>query len=297
MKTLVLGAGGQVGRALLEAAAAVGLDAVGLDRAALDLTDAAAVRRAVEAHAPAVVVNAAAYTAVDRAESEPERAFAVNRDGAAHVAAACAAAGIPLVHVSTDYVFDGTKGVPYVEDDAANPLGVYGRSKWEGEEAVRAALPGRHLVVRTAWVFSATGHNFVRTMLRLARERDALRVVADQHGCPTAADDLAAALLAMARSLVADPACSGTYHWAGAPSTTWHGLAEAVVEEARRHGPVATRTVEPIPTSAYPTPAARPPSTALDCARAARVFGLTRPEWRPAVARVVAQLGRVDGGA
>jgi len=288
-RLLVTGASGQLGRALVEAAEGVAL--VALDRAALDVTDAGAVRRAVEAHAPDVVVNAAAYTAVDRAEAEPERAFAVNRDGAANLASACAAAGVPLLHVSTDYVFDGAKGTPYVEDDAPNPLGVYGRSKWEGEEAVRARLE-RHVIVRTAWVFGAHGHNFVRTILRLAAERETLRVVADQRGCPTAADDLARALLGVARAVIEVPGRWGTYHYAGQPPTSWYGFAEAVVEEARMWRSLAVRDVVPIRTDEYPTAARRPAEVALDCARIEAAFGIAAAPWRPALARVVARLLR-----
>jgi dTDP-4-dehydrorhamnose reductase len=291
MRLLVTGAGGQVGRALAEAAGGVRL--VGLDRAALDVTDAEAVRRAVETHAPDAVLNLAAYTAVDRAEAEPERAFAVNRDGAAHLAAACAAGDIPLLHVSTDYVFDGAKSVPYVEDDAPNPLGVYGRSKWEGEEAVRAAAP-HHYIFRTSWVFGAHGHNFVRTILRLAGEHEALRVVADQRGCPTAAGDIAAALLRLAREGADRPGRWGTYHFAGQPPTTWHGLAEAVVEEARRWRPVKAERVVPIRTDAYPTAARRPAQVVLACGKIGGAFGVEAPPWRPALARVVARLCREE---
>jgi len=285
---LVTGANGQVGHALA-AMASADLEIVALGRARLDVTDADAVRRLVEAHAPDAVVNAAAYTAVDRAEGEPDLAFAVNRDGPAHLAGACAEAGIPLLHVSTDYVFDGAKEGPYTEDDPVAPLGVYGRSKWEGEEAVRERLD-RHVILRTAWVFSDHGHNFVKTMLRLAREREVLRVVADQHGGPTAASDIADALVAVARQVVAAPGRWGTYHVAGRPATTWHGFAEAIVEEARRHGPVAVRAVEPIPTAAYPTPARRPAHSVLDTAKITAAFGVEAPDWRPALARVVARL-------
>jgi dTDP-4-dehydrorhamnose reductase len=291
MKLLVTGAAGQLGRALAGAAGDVGLAA--LDQAALDVTDVAAVRRAVEHHAPDAVVNAAAYTAVDRAEAEPDRAFAVNRDGAANLAAACAEAGLPLLHVSTDYVFDGAKGAPYTEEDAPHPLGVYGQSKWEGEEAIRAALP-EHVIVRTAWVFGAHGHNFVRTILRLAGEQETLRVVADQQGSPTAAADLARALLGIAREVTAWPGRWGTYHLAGRPPTTWHGLAVAVVEEARRWRPLVVREVVPIRTDEYPTPARRPAEVVLDCGKLEAAFGIAPPPWRPALARVVAQL--CEGG-
>ena len=202
MRVLVTGANGQVGHALVRQGGAA---VVGLDRAALDITDREAVRRAVGEHAPDLVVNAAAYTAVDRAEAEEETAFAVNRDGPAHLADACTEHGIPLIHLSTDYVFDGTKGrvpegTPYVETDPVHPLGVYGRSKAAGEEAVRERL-GRHVILRTSWVFGDHGQSFVRTILRLGQERDALRVVADQRGNPTAAADIARVVLQIAERI------------------------------------------------------------------------------------------------
>ncbi len=287
MKIVVTGASGQVGRELLRAGEG---NVVGLTRADLDITDREVVRHAVETHAPDVIINAAAYTAVDRAESEPDLAFAVNRDGPVHLTDACAELSIPLVHLSTDYVFDGTKGAPYTESDPANPLGVYGQSKWEGEEAVRARLD-RHVIFRTSWVFSAHRHNFVKTILRLSSERDTLRVVADQHGNPTAAADIARAALHIAERIATDPdAPSGTFHFAGTPVTTWHGLAESVVEEARQHGPIRTERIEPIPTSAYPTPARRPPDARLHTARLADLWGMAPPPWQPALRDAVAEL-------
>ncbi|MEL7360509.1 MAG: dTDP-4-dehydrorhamnose reductase [Bacteroidota bacterium] len=289
MRVLIPGANGQVGRELVARAAQHGVEAIGLTRADLDLADANAVRAVVQAHQPDAVVNAAAYTAVDRAESEPDLAFAVNRDGPAALAAVCTDLGIPLVHFSTDYVFDGTKPEPYVEGDPAAPLGVYGQSKWEGEEAVRAALD-RHLVLRVSWVFSRHGGNFVKTMLRLGREREALRIVADQHGGPTPASAIAdAALVALRRAAERDDDW-GTYHFCGAPFTTWHGFAEAIFGEARRHEALAVRDVAPIPASAYPTPAARPSNSRMDTARLARTFGITPADWRAALARVIAAL-------
>ncbi len=287
MRLLVTGANGQVGHALVRQGGAA---VVGLDRAALDITDREAVRRAVGEHAPDLVVNAAAYTAVDRAEAEEETAFAVNRDGPAHLADACTEHGIPLIHLSTDYVFDGTKGAPYAETDPVNPLGAYGRSKAEGEEAVRERL-GRHVILRTSWVFGDHGQNFVRTILRLGRERDALRVVADQRGNPTAAADIAHAVLTIARRTAeGEEASWGTFHFAGQPATTWHGFAEAILDEARRHGPVRAEHVEPIPTSAYPTPAPRPADTRLDGSKLAAGWGIDAPPWRPALRAVVSSL-------
>jgi dTDP-4-dehydrorhamnose reductase len=286
MPLLLTGAGGQVGVEIVRLAAARGLPLHALTRAELDIADGEAVAQAVRRARPDGVINAAAYTAVDRAEAEPEAAFAVNRDGAAHLAAACAAAGIPLVHLSTDYVFDGTKGAPYTPDDPVAPLGVYGRSKADGEAAVRAALR-EHVIVRTAWVFSAHGHNFVRTMARLMQERDEVRVVADQFGHPTWAGDLARIALDLAGRAVAQTAPWGTLHAAGQPLTSWHGFAEAIHaslgDRAR-----ATR-VEPIPTEAYPTPARRPVRVELDMGALA-LAGLDLPDWRPALDAVVAEI-------
>lgn len=239
---------------------------------------------------PGLVVNAAAWTAVDAAEAEPDAARRANADGPAALAALCARAGIPLVHVSTDYVFDGLKGTPYTEDDPVNPTGVYGATKLAGERAALAANP-RTLVLRTSWVYSATGRNFVRTMLDAARTRDRLRVVADQKGCPTAAADLAAAILALAERLGRGwrDDYAGVFHAAGEGWTTWHGLAEAAFQEAARHGRPAP-VVEAIATADWPTPARRPPDSRLDCGKLARVFGVRLPPWRESVARTVDEL-------
>lgn len=282
MKVLVTGAGGQVGRAVLRLAPSARVEAVGLTRADLDVTNAEQVRAAVRQHRPDAVVHAAAYTAVDRAEAEPEAAFAVNADGPAHVAEACAEAGVPLVHLSTDYVFDGTKDGPYAPDDPPNPLGVYGASKEAGERAVRERLD-RHLVLRTAWVFSGGPGNFVTTMLRLAGERDRLRVVADQWGHPTWADGVARASLAAARLAAADRAPWGTLHVAGGPLATWHELAEATVAEGAALGLVPAVPVDPIPTEAYPTPARRPRRVELETAPSLRALGLGPLDWRSGV--------------
>ncbi|MEM9996346.1 MAG: dTDP-4-dehydrorhamnose reductase [Bacteroidota bacterium] len=289
MRVLIPGANGQVGRELVARAAQHSLEAIGLTRADVDLTDADAVRSFVAAQRPDAIVNAAAYTAVDRAESESGLAFAVNRDGPAQLAAACVQLGIPLVHFSTDYVFDGTKPEPYAEGDPAAPLGVYGQSKWAGEQAIRAAL-SRHLILRVSWVFSRHGSNFVKTMLRLGREREALRVVADQHGGPTPASAIADAALTALQQAVERDGDWGTYHFCGAPFTTWHGFADAIFEEARRHEALAVGRVEPIPATAYPTPAARPANSRMDTDRIARTFGIAPADWHAALADVVAGL-------
>jgi dTDP-4-dehydrorhamnose reductase len=232
------------------------------------------------------VVNAAAYTAVDRAEDQPDLARAVNATGAGWLAAAAAGRGAPFVHFSTDYVFDGLKGAPYVETDPVSPLGVYGATKAEGERLVLAANP-RSVVLRTAWVCSPDGANFVKTMLRLATEREELRVVADQHGAPTFAADLAAAVARMAPRLVAadaGDAAFGLFHLTGQPHTTWHGFTEAILDEAARRGHPRPRLV-PITTAAYPTKARRPADGRLDCSRVSQVFGIAPADWRQSLGR------------
>jgi dTDP-4-dehydrorhamnose reductase len=277
---LLTGANGQVGREIVGRAKALPVAIHALTRKELDITDAAAVRQAVSDCQADLIVNAAAYTAVDRAEDEPETAFRVNRDGAEHLADAAYRAGIPLVHLSTDYVFDGTSREPYKPSDPASPIGVYGRSKWEGEVAVRDRL-ARHLIVRVSWVFGINGHNFVKTMLRLARERDEVKVVADQIGGPTYAGHIADFVLALCRRI----ACNGrvpwgTYHYSGAPTVTWHAFATSIIEAGCRFGlldhPVA---VHPIETKDYPTRARRPARSVLDCRSLEIAFGLARPSW------------------
>ena len=293
------GAGGQVGA---EAVRLGGAEAVGLGRPALgsrpeqalDVTDRDAVRRAVERVAPDVVLNAAAYTAVDRAEAEPDRAFAVNEGGAANVAEACAEAGVPVVHLSTDYVFDGTKGAPYAPGDAAAPLGVYGASKAAGEAAVRERC-ARHLILRTAWVFSGRPGSFVATMLRLATERDRLRVVADQWGHPTWATDLARASLHAAALAAEGAAPWGTWHVAGSPLATWHDLATATVAAGAARGVVPDVPVDPIATADYPTAARRPARVELELGPSLTALGLAPLGWRGGVAAAVSEWARGKG--
>lgn len=281
MRIAIIGAKGQVGWELTQRAPLLGHETLAWDVAELDITDAAAVDRELGASGADVVINAAAYTAVDRAEQEPELAFAVNRDGPAHLAAACNRLNIPLLHISTDYVYDGGKPSPYVEDDPVAPLGVYGRSKAEGDEAVRRLSP-RHLILRVSWVFGIHGHNFVKTILRLAREREELRVVADQSGCPTYAGDIADTLLNLAGRIAEIDASGawGAYHYCGEPATTWHGFASAIVEMARTREPLPTRIVTAIATADYPTPAARPVNSVLDSSRLAFRFGIRPRSWR-----------------
>ncbi|WP_395676646.1 dTDP-4-dehydrorhamnose reductase [Inquilinus sp.] len=281
MTLVILGAGGQVGRELAELAQAQGLAVRALARAEVDITEAAAVAEAVRG--ADFVANCAAYTAVDKAEAERDRAFAVNVTGPGVIAAACAAAGAALLHISTDYVFRGDGDRPWREDDPIAPLSVYGESKAAGEAAVRAALP-RHVILRTAWVFAAHGSNFVRTMLRLGAERPELRIVADQRGGPTPAADIAAAILAIRGQALA-PGFDGwgTFHFAGAPATTWHDFAAAIFAAKGGPGPV----LHAIATADYPTPARRPSNSVLDCGKISRVFGLGQPDWRQALSAMV----------
>jgi len=280
---LVTGGAGQVASAL---ANAQGVVRVG--RPAFDFDRPEAIAGIFRATAPRVVVNAAAYTGVDAAENDAESAYRANRDGPAILAGLCAEADIPLIHISTDYVFDGTKSEPYVETDPVSPQGVYGASKLAGEQAVLGS-GCRAVILRTAWVYAVQGKNFVRTMLTLAKSRDALRVVADQHGCPTTAGDLADAILAIVRRLDAtgwQPNYQGVFHAAGSGAVNWHGLAVATFEEASRHGARAP-LVAPIRTEDYPTPAKRPANSRLDCSKLRDVFGVMMPPWRESLARTV----------
>ena len=285
---LVVGAGGQVGFELTRGAWPAGWTVRGFARADLDVTDATATRAAVAAIAPDVVVNASAYTAVDRAESEPEKAFAVNRDAVATLAELCRARDVPLLHISTDYVFDGNKEGAYREDEPVAPLGVYGASKEAGEHALRRIWP-RHLILRTAWVYGAHGHNFVKTMLRLGAERESLGIVDDQHGCPTAAADIAATLIDLARRMLEPAPPSGTYHYCGEGVTTWYGFATEIFRLSRALGGPAPQ-LRPISTAQYPLPARRPVNSWLDCGRIARELGIHPRPWRASLAPVVARL-------
>ncbi|CAO3363773.1 dTDP-4-dehydrorhamnose reductase [Azospirillum palustre] len=289
MKVLVLGSNGQLGFELMRASWAPGTDVVGLPYPEFDVTRPGDVEKAVAAHAPDLLVNATAHTAVDKAESEVDLSFAINRDGPGAMAAACAARGIPFIHVSTDYVFDGTKDGLYTEDDPINPLGVYGASKAAGEEAVRATTP-EHVILRTSWVYSAYGNNFVKTMLRFGKEREEMRVVADQHGSPTAAADLAAAIVQIAGTIEKTGAAAwGTYHLTGSGYTNWHDFAEHIfrrLEERTGKRPRLTA----IGTADYPTPARRPANSRLDCGRARERLGVACPPWQESVDRVIDEL-------
>jgi dTDP-4-dehydrorhamnose reductase len=278
---LLVGANGQLGWEVARRVNAVGLSCHALGREQLDITHSDAVLRTVESLAPSVTVNAAAYTAVDRAESDVEAAFAVNRDGAAHLAQACAAAKVPLIHVSTDYVFDGSKLTPYDEEDPVEPLSIYGKSKFAGEEAIRRYW-SNHLILRTSWLFGIHGNNFVKTMLRLGRECETLRVVDDQLGNPTFVGDLAKAILMVITRLQSStwPARGfGTFHCTGQGATTRYAFAHAIFDiAAPRLGRMPN--IEAIKTTDYPTPAQRPRYSVLNCSKLEETHGIVLPPWR-----------------
>ena len=276
---LIFGRTGQLAREL----AALAPDASFLGRDAADLTDPAACADAIRRAAPRAVINAAAYTAVDQAETDADTARLVNTDSPGAMARACAELGIPFLHVSTDYVFDGSGDTARPEDAPTGPLGVYGATKLAGEQAI-AAAGGQWAVLRTSWVFSAHGSNFVKTMLRLGSERDRLTIVADQIGGPTPAADIAAATLTMIGRM-RDGAQGGLYHFAGWPDLSWADFAREIFTQAG-----LTVEVADIPTTDYPTPALRPLNSRLECSRIARDFGIMRPDWRAGLGRVLAQL-------
>ncbi|MFA5901238.1 MAG: dTDP-4-dehydrorhamnose reductase [Hyphomicrobium sp.] len=291
MRLLIAGWQGQVARALVEMAPGrPDVTGCAVGRAALDICEARSIERALSSISPTVVINSAAYTAVDKAESDAERAFALNRDGAQLLAEAAAKRGIPIIHISTDYVFDGHKSGPYVEDDPTHPTTVFGRSKLEGEQVVRDTNP-RHIILRTAWVFSPSGRNFVKTMLSQAESQDRVRVVDDQIGSPTYAPHLVGSILDLAR-IVSQPGAEvpwGVYHAANAGATSWRGLADEVFSQsALLGGPVAE--VEPINSADYPTPAHRPANSQLDCTKLAETFDLRLPTWQEGVAECVSRI-------
>ena len=291
MKLLVTGCRGMLGHDLVPRLRESDFDLQCVDIAEMDITKKDLVLDRVGSVRPALVINCAAYTAVDKAESERDMAFAVNRDGPGYLADACKKLGIPLVHISTDYVFDGESSKPYREDDPANPIGVYAQSKWEGEEEVRRRLH-RHIIVRTSWLFGFHGNNFVKTILRLAGERDQLRVVSDQKGCPTWTGHLAQALTQIAdriRGNVRDTPW-GTYHYCGKGVTTWFDFAVDIVEEARRYRELRVSEIVPIPTTDYPTPAKRPTNSALECSKIKRVLGIEQGRWKEGLGVVIREL-------
>ncbi len=302
MKLLITGANGQLGRCLQDAVMTTNTAAHGgaqlsvsaLTRQQLDISDRDAVRQALETHAADIVINAAAYTAVDKAETELDAATQINSNGPKNLAQMCEERGIALIHVSTDYVFDGTATTPYRETDPTSPLGAYGSTKLAGEQAV-AQHCTRHIIVRTAWVFSEYGNNFLKTMLRLGAQRSELGIVGDQHGSPTDASNLAEALITIALAIAkpnnAPQAPWGVYHFDGGQATTWHGFATAIFAAAAQRGIIkAAPILNAITTEMFPTPAKRPAYSVLDGHKLQKQFGIASGDWQQGVERVLGKL-------
>ncbi len=292
MKILIIGSKGQLGRDLLAQAQARGWTAVGADLPECDITDPQSLAGVFSTASQIdIVINAAAFTAVDAAESQPDFAFAVNRDSVGRLAATCRQAAVPLLHLSTDYVFDGRKRSPYLPRDPVNPQGVYARSKAQGESILRKQLD-RHVIVRTSWLFGLQGANFVKTMLRLGRERDLIRVVDDQVGCPTYAGDLAAALLDVAAYVVRHADAWGTYHFCNQGAVTWYAFTGRILALAQTHEPMRVKRIEPISTTEYPLPAPRPAYSVLDCRSLEARFGIIRRHWEDGLKEMLTLLYR-----
>ena len=282
---LITGAKGQVGSQLVQQLQAQpNTTVIATDRNTLDITNRAAVFQAAQTHRPDIIINAAAHTAVDKAESEPDFARAINVDGTRHLAEAAQNIGAAFLHISTDYVFDGKGETPYRESDATAPQSVYGQTKLDGETAALAACP-RTIILRTAWVFGEHGNNFVKTMLRLGRDRDTLGIVADQHGAPTYAGDIAAALIKIAQHITTgQPTEYGVYHFSGSPYTSWHGFASEIFRHAAAQNLLPRVPVlNAIATSDYPTPAKRPANSRLDCSKIQAAFGIAPSDWQAAL--------------
>jgi len=291
LRVLITGANGQVGHEIINLAPQ-GFEVLGLGSRELDITNADLLTATIERLQPQLIINAAAYTAVDKAESEPERAWAVNCAGVANLGLAAAKLGAPVIHISTDYVFAGDADTPYRETDPTAPAGIYGASKLAGEVEL-AEHCARHIILRTSWVFGAHGNNFVKTMLRLARERSELSVVADQHGGPTSAASIARALWSLAeRYREQGELAWGLYHYSGGPACTWYDFAKGIFDAALEQGLLERMPqLNAIPTSAYPTPARRPAWSVLDCRKLQQDFGINPADWRDELQAVLRRLG------
>jgi dTDP-4-dehydrorhamnose reductase len=291
MRVAVIGSKGMLAQDLIIRLQESNIPFWGADLPELDITDAEGVHQNLKTSGASVVINCAAYTAVDRAESQSDLAFAVNRDGVRNLALACRHLNLPLIHISTDYVFDGALRRPYREDDPPRPMGVYGESKWAGEVELRSILV-KHIIVRTAWLFGALGQSFVKTILKLAREREVLRVVDDQFGCPTWTGDLADVLTRIvgAVSSVGEDGPWGTYHYCGLGETTWCGFATEIIDQAKAWVPLKAERITPITTAEFPTAAQRPQWSVLDCGNIERRFGIVQKSWKEGLSSVVRAL-------
>lgn len=290
MKVLITGANGQLGQELTRQAQDFDIKVTAFNRQQLDISNKNDIQQVLSPLCPSVLINAAAYTQVDRAEDESDRAYAVNTNGPRYLAQYCAANRLALIHISTDYVFDGTQNQPYEESDAIVPLGIYGQSKAQGEAAIRSVLPN-HIIVRTSWLYGVYGHNFVKTILKLASEKTTLKVVADQFGSPTSATDLAETILIITRKIATpNRHLWGTYHYCGAGITSWHGMAEKIIELAAVYTKLRTRQVQAISTADWPTAAPRPPYSALDCTRIKKQFGIDPSPWQQSLKQTIERI-------
>ena len=291
MKILITGAEGQVGKELVSIANQRGFDVIAAGQTELDITQLKNIKSYFEVHQPDLVINAAAYTAVNKAEEEQDITYAINRDGTANLAAVSKEKNIPLLHISTDYVFDGTKSEAYSENDAVSPLGIYGISKWQGEETIRQTLP-EHIILRVAWVFGAQGNNFVKTMLRLAKDRDELSVVADQFGRPSPAKDIAKTLIILAEQYQKEKTLEwGTYHYCGDEKVSWCGFAKEILKQAKEQGLIEKDIkVNAITTAEYQDPTKRPANSMLDCEKIKNTFGIEMPSWKESLNQVLTEL-------
>lgn len=291
MIVLVAGQNGQVATELRLQGAASSHEVITLGRDKLNISNAELVQQSLAEIQPHILINAAAYTSVDKAEEDRGGAYAVNHEGVMNLATACEKLEIPMLHISTDYVFDGSRKNPYRESDQVMPLGVYGESKWAGEQVLREILP-RHLILRTSWVFSAYGHNFLKTMLRIAKDRDALNVVVDQLGSPTSARGIANALLILCdRFEQHNDLAWGTYHFSGQPFTSWHGFASEIICYATDKGLIDhSVTISPITTDQYPTPAKRPANSRLDTEKFSNTFEIPADAWQDEMQQVIDDL-------
>jgi dTDP-4-dehydrorhamnose reductase len=290
MNLLVTGSNGQLGRQLCHQASGEGWSVMPAQRPEFDITDVNLVQKAVQRSNASIVVNAAAYTAVDKAEDDPETAFRVNRDGPAFLAGCCRDLDVPLIHISTDYVFDGTKSDFYVETDPVNPVNIYGKSKAAGETEIRR-LHEHHIILRTSWLYGIEGGNFVKTMLRLGMEKEDVRVVSDQFGCPTSAAELSSCILAIAgHILAAEPTPWGTYHCCGKGRTSWYGFAREIFQCAEKHLDLRIQRLIPVTTQEFPTRARRPANSVLDCSAVGNHFGFIPSPWRDPLPGFIALL-------
>jgi dTDP-4-dehydrorhamnose reductase len=295
MKIITFGSKGQLGHELVKQGNRFGFEILPFDLPEVDITDSLQVEHLVSTTPATLVVNAAAYTNVDRAETEKTLALAVNRDGPENIAQSCEKKNIPLIHISTDYVFNGETKHPYTEADQVAPLGVYGHSKSEGEKKIRLQIK-RHIIIRTSWLYGVYGHNFVKTMLKLAEKNSRLKVVSDQFGSPTSAADLAETVLTIGRQIQNSIKIDwGTYHYCGLGTATWHLFAEKIFQIAKQYTPLKIETVEPIKTDGYPTPAKRPMYSVLDCSRIEQKLGIHPKPWEESLHETIARMMKKEG--